>query len=271
LKQEDFPQMGHFLEGCVVRWKIFSLLNLDARQQSSIGIALMSVIPLLVICLIFFYSETNSGNRILALSLSTIALGLSGYVILQKYPRNILELRNFILEIANGTIPEKINLLNTDESDDLRFIERGFNVILAELKKQIGIIENQLELEKKLRKQIEEQQEKLISAEKTRVMIQSLGAACHHIGQPTAILGMHLYLMKEHVGSEELRKEIDVCMGDLEIVGDILEKLKAITYYRTTPYIQSDDLKIIDIESSDFEKDFLSSLNSEHLFPKQES
>ena len=243
-----------------MRQKFFSLLRLDAKQQSSIGIALISVIPLLVLCFILFWSEINSESSILILSISTFALALSGYLVLQKYPRNILKLRNFILKMADGAIPEKINLLNTNESDDLRFIEFGFNTILSELKKQIKITEEQLELEKKLRIQIEQQQEKLISAEKTRVMIQSLGAACHHIGQPTAILGMHLYLMKEHAESDDLRKEIDTCMEDLDIIGDVLEKLKAITYYRTTPYIESDDLNIIDIEENDSIENLPSSL-----------
>ena len=231
-----------------------SLATRDARYQTRIAIVLMSIIPLLVTMLmvLFMYLPgivLSFGGRAVII-LSTTSLAFSGYHLIRKYPENIIKLRRYIVDVAEGTLPDRVDLLDVKASDDIRFIEDGFNAVLAEMHNQIDLVEHQLIVEKELRKTIETQQQNLIFAEQHRTMVQSLGTACHHIGQPATVLGMHLYLMKEHAKTEEARAEIDECMKDLELIGEVLEKLKHVSKYRLTPYIKdsaNSDRDIIDI------------------------
>ena len=62
---------------------------------------------------------------------------------------------------------------------------------------------------------ISEQQERLLDAERQRVMIESLGAACHHIGQPAMAINAYLQLMKDQETDEEQLAMISQCMEAL--------------------------------------------------------
>lgn len=230
-----------------------SITNADARQQSRVAIILMSVIPLLVtllmMVLVHFPNTAFSIAGQVLLLISTVIIALSGHLIMRKYPDNIVKLREYISKVASGAFPDEVALLDVEGSDDIRFIEDGFNAILSEMQHQVHLVEEQLLVEQELRRTIEDQQKVLIQNEQHRAMIQTLGAACHHIGQPATILGLHLYLMKERAESDEARKEIDECMTDLELISDVLEKLKVINTYKTTSYLKHDDEStIIDIQ-----------------------
>ncbi len=232
-----------------------SLTSYNARSQTRMAIALMSIIPLLVTAMmaLFIYIPGTSfsiGGQI-GIMLFTMMLALCGFLVIRKYPENIIRLRHYIADAAEGALPDKVELLDAKGSDDIRFIEDGFNTVLAEMRNKVALVEKQLRVEKRLRKTIELQHQNLILAEQHRTMIHSLGAACHHIGQPATVLGMHLYLMKEHAESDEARAEIDECMKDLELIGTVLEKLKCVSEYRTTSYIKDSinaDGDIIDID-----------------------
>jgi PAS domain S-box-containing protein len=72
-------------------------------------------------------------------------------------------------------------------------------------------------------------------AERTRVMLESLGAACHHLGQPATVLLANL-------GSIEA----------VESLGEILHKLNTVNEYKTTQYLErvegeSQENRIIEI------------------------
>ena len=91
----------------------------------------------------------------------------------------------------------------------------------------------------KMRKTIEEQQRELLDAERHRVMIQSLGAACHHIGQPATVISAYLDIMKQQEKSPELKKMIGECIEAAENIREVLEKLREVTSYRTVPYCKT--------------------------------
>ena len=82
---------------------------------------------------------------------------------------------------------------------------------------------------------LEKQREKLMDAERQRVMIESLGAACHHLGQPATVISAYLHLMKRAETSPERKEMIDNCLKAAESMGEILQKLQAVSEYRTEP------------------------------------
>ena len=101
-----------------------------------------------------------------------------------------------------------------------------------------------------LRRTIQFQQDQLIEAERQRVMIESLGTACHHIGQPATVINAYLQLMQTRENNQEMREMIASCLEASDAISEILHRLMGICQYRTTPYLNSSDHpqdRIIDI------------------------
>ena len=217
----------------------------NALHQAIISILLLSVIPSLSLfylgAMMWFQAEQLSRSTQGFIFVSMLIIATSGLRILLKFPKNIIKLRQYIEEIATGILPDKVRLLNTHSSDDLRFIELGFNEILQEMRNQIELLEQKLEVERALRETIERQQQNLLQAERHHAMIQSLAAACHHIGQPATILKMRLCLMKEIASSDDELAEIEECQKDLRLILIVLDKLRAVNEFRTEPYVSDAD------------------------------
>lgn len=76
-------------------------------------------------------------------------------------------------------------------------------------------------------------------ADRQRVMLETLGAACHHLGQPATVLMANLGLMRHKIGSEDplLSELIDSSMVAIRRLGDTLHKLNCVNEYRTTSYM----------------------------------
>ncbi|QBG47380.1 response regulator [Verrucomicrobia bacterium S94] len=88
-----------------------------------------------------------------------------------------------------------------------------------------------------LRRTIERQREELLDAERQRVMIESLGAACHHIGQPATVINAYLQMMEQRENDSETKEMIAACMEASEAMAEILRKLQLVSKYRETPYL----------------------------------
>jgi PAS domain S-box-containing protein len=80
-------------------------------------------------------------------------------------------------------------------------------------------------------------------AERQRVMLESLGAACHHLGQPATVLLANLGIMRHRSdgGNEDMKELVDACLTAAEALSETLHKLNAINEYRTTPYLEDTD------------------------------
>lgn len=76
-------------------------------------------------------------------------------------------------------------------------------------------------------------------AERHRVMLESLGAACHHLGQPATVLLANLGIMKRHSTKtdEKIQELVGSCLEAAESLSTTLHKLNATNEYRTTPYL----------------------------------
>ena len=104
-------------------------------------------------------------------------------------------------------------------------------------------------LEARIKTQIAVKQsiEDLLQAERQRVMIESLGAACHHIAQPmTSVIG-NLGLLQESLGPDDVatRDKIEDLLEWAEQVRSLLRQLQTLREYRSTPYLS--DSHILDI------------------------
>jgi len=79
----------------------------------------------------------------------------------------------------------------------------------------------------------------LREAERQRVMLETLGAACHHLGQPATVLMANLGLIRTKVGSEDpmLSELVDSSIVAIRRLGDTLHKLNCVNEYRTTAYM----------------------------------
>jgi len=79
--------------------------------------------------------------------------------------------------------------------------------------------------------------------EKHRVMLESLGAACHHLGQPATVLLANLGIIQKKLssGDEVVPKLVDSSIDAVKTLGKILRKLNAVNEYKTTHYLGDDD------------------------------
>ncbi|MDI6773803.1 MAG: PAS domain S-box protein [Verrucomicrobiota bacterium] len=82
-------------------------------------------------------------------------------------------------------------------------------------------------------------------AERRRVMLESLGAACHHLGQPATVLLANLGIMKRKLEGSSTDTTVKSLLDDsicaMETLGKILHKLNAVNEYKTTKYIEDTD------------------------------
>lgn len=83
---------------------------------------------------------------------------------------------------------------------------------------------------------IEEQRQALLQAERERVMIQSIGAACHHLGQPATTLTCCLAVLKTHCVQPDARSILGECVKAAEELGAIIHQLQHVCEYRTVAY-----------------------------------
>ena len=222
-----------------------TLVSESAVHQSVIAIVLISVVPLLsmvyigVVC--WLHPELSPVRIGILIFSSIVVMDVAGVLILFKYPRNIVRLRKYISNVAEGVFPVEIRLFEINKSDDLMYIENGLNAIIEAMRKQVEIAEGKLRVEQKLRETIERQQQTLVHAERHRAMIQSLGAACYHLNRPVSILSMRLKWVKKigNVPYQE-RIQIEECEKEIGMIVDMLDRLKAVSEFRTEPYVADD-------------------------------
>lgn len=92
-------------------------------------------------------------------------------------------------------------------------------------------------------------------AERRRVMLESLGAACHHLGQPATVLLANLGIIQKRLdGADDLVKElVKTSIEAAESLGAILHKLNTVNEYKTTQYLErregtdTEENRILDI------------------------
>jgi|GEM_PF-6066044 len=122
--------------------KQFALRSRGARYQFGIGVALLAIIPILALAY-FFYSRVSIDTlppwQVFAMIVAVPVVGLSGYMVLRKYPSNILRLRRYMENIVSGEFPERISL--PDAEEDILVIEKCMNLMIERLRHKVRVIE----------------------------------------------------------------------------------------------------------------------------------
>jgi PAS domain S-box-containing protein len=75
--------------------------------------------------------------------------------------------------------------------------------------------------------------------ERNRVMLESLGAACHHLGQPATLLMGNLGLLQAKIedANPVVQELITSSLDAMKRLGETLQKLNQVNEYRTTLYM----------------------------------
>jgi len=155
-----------------------------------------------------------------AMVILVIALG---YTLLFKYPVSIVRLRHYLSTIASGGIPEQVAL--TEDEDDLAAVQHYMERIVNMAEDRIVMIEKRHEVE--------------LEAERQRVMIESLGAMCHHVGQPATVMSMCLYRLKNNPAPKDVPLILAECEAAFDAMVKILDQLRATSNYSSEPYLHS--------------------------------
>lgn len=85
-------------------------------------------------------------------------------------------------------------------------------------------------------------EEALRQAERHRVMLASVGAACHHLGQPATVILTNLELIKRmthDVGRDDLTEILRMTNEAAEHMAEVLHKLNSVDEYRTVQYLDT--------------------------------
>ena len=206
--------------------KSISLISRGARSQFAVAVALMSLIPLSVIVFLVVEvipNESRSLTSLHMLTLMVFAVAVQGWFLLFKYPITIMRLRQYLDALGKGEIPHNINI-GKGESD-LYAIEQCMSRIILQTEDRIRTIELQAKI--------------LLEHERQRVVLESLGAACHHLGQPATVLNTSLQILDKQNLSPDMREMVTYCTQSAHDITDILLKLQKISEYKTEPYLKS--------------------------------
>lgn len=124
---------------------VVSLTSSGARVQFAIGVALVSVIPLLAFWYLSAAAEATGSiewnGQAVAVLLILLALGASGFSILRKFPVNIVRLRFYLERIIKGELPEHVKLLRAE--DDICAVEQCLNLLLRQLRERLALLQTE--------------------------------------------------------------------------------------------------------------------------------
>lgn len=206
--------------------KSLSLSRRGAWGQVAIAAILITVLPSLIL---FWGWATHSQST--PVPPETIWVGggcvigviLLGYTLLLKYPVSIVRLRQYLSILACGGIPELVNM--SKDEDDLVAVQGYLERIIKMAEDRIQMLKKQHDVE--------------LEAERQRVMVESIGAMCHHLGQPAAAMSMCLYRLKNSPAPGEVPALLAECQDAFNAMSEILDKLRGIAHYCSEPYLGS--------------------------------
>ena len=205
--------------------KSLSLSRRGAWGQVAVAAMLITVLPALMLA--WVWKSHLDGNVLpfaasWAVGLVVVIVIILGYALLFKYPVSIVRLRHYLSTIANGGIPGQVTL--SQDEDDLAAVQRYMEQIVAMAEDRIQMIEKRHEVE--------------LGAERQRVMIESLGAMCHHVGQPATVMSMCLYRLKSNPAPGEVPVILSECEAAFDSMTEILNQLRTTSQYASEPYLQ---------------------------------
>ena len=94
---------------------------------------------------------------------------------------------------------------------------------------------------------VEKRRRAVLEAERTRVMMESVAATCHHFAGPltTMMANLEMFTEAEDLAEPEKKKMLAQCRNAAAAMKMILNKFQQVREYRTRPFLE--DFKILDI------------------------
>lgn len=92
--------------------------------------------------------------------------------------------------------------------------------------------------------------------ERNRVMMESIGTICHHLGQPSTVLlsSIEMLTRMDDTQQEERKELLDMSLAAAETLGHLLRQLNDLRTYRSEPYLaqsEPDGDQIVTLEKDD--------------------
>ncbi len=205
--------------------RALSLSALGTRARFGVAVSLMSVLPMLAFMYLLINGLRNESVSQEAFTFVTpviVVLVILGIVLLIRHSRQVEQLRRYLEVMAQGGVP---SLVFGDGGEDFVAIEKCLGAVIRQTDDRVRVIESQSRA--------------LVQAEQQRVMIETLGAACHHLGQPATVIRVYLEMMQKKESSAEMQRMIGECQEAAESVAGILHRLQGVGKYQTEPYLQS--------------------------------
>jgi len=228
----DGPERSHrYPDGASRRLgKNRSLVKQGTRQQFGVAVALMTVIPLLAFTYVLgdaIASRSLNLETVYFLLPSVGALVAMGVMLLARHTIEVNQLRTYLELMSRGELP---TTGVGDSNDDFAAIKRSLGMVIKQGDEKI--------------KKIEARAVALVKAEQQRVMAETVGAACHHLGQPATVIRVYLDLMKRAETSPEMQSMIQECQLATEDVVTVLQRLQDVGTYETEPYLSNHEEQV---------------------------
>jgi hypothetical protein len=219
MKKFTYPPPFH------LNTKSLSLSRRGAWGQVAVASILITLLPALV--LIWAWICHVEGSTLPPVAIWVVGGGvvgviILGYALLLKYPVSIVRLRHYLSILAEGGIPELVIL--SESEDDLAAVQHYMERIVKMAEDRIRMIQDHYAIE--------------LESERQRVMVESIGAMCHHLGQPASAMSMCLFCLRNNPAPEEIPVILAECEAAYNAMSEILDKLRAVAQYRSEPYLK---------------------------------
>jgi signal transduction histidine kinase len=194
-----------------------SLYQQSVRRQFWAGIALVSVLPILI----FFYLQSNDQQEFpcfsipyLALYFIVLTLGVTGYILLRRHPSHLLTLRDRLEKELQRELTDK-NLKRTNPND-IAAIDGYLSVLVEQLKSRMGTAEQEnLRL-----------QEQLFQAQKLESLSAMATSVAHDFSNCLAAISGNINIVLRSLPESSARdhaKQADaVTMRAVELTNELL-------------------------------------------------
>jgi len=92
----------------------------------------------------------------------------------------------------------------------------------------------------RLTRSLEMQRKHLLESERQRIMLQSLGTACHHMAQPLTVLRTYIVMLKRKETDSAQSAMLVEAFKSVEALCEIVWKISHTSSYKTEPYLVPD-------------------------------
>lgn len=211
-----------------------SLRSSGSRVQFAVAVAMISVIPMMGLVSLFYLGWFDSdADTVISVYIPVVLLFsimLFGYMILEGYVKNIIRIRSNLEMMARGEIPDKLELLRTE--NDMVMIERCMRELIYKLKTNL----------EKAKEDVSALEHELLQAQRLESMGRLTAGVAHEINTPLQFVADNThFILKSWDQVEEVIVAFSQCVGSLEDVRpDLFEKYQLLRTSLDMEFIETE-------------------------------